>query len=55
MFGLAELSPQFAGKAIQLADQMNGAPIPGEGLRLMVPGEHRGGRSLRDVVRSDLE
>ena len=55
VFGLAELSPEFAGKAIQLADQMNGAPIPGQGLRLIVPGEHRGGRSVRDVVRVEVE
>lgn len=55
VFGLAELSPEFAGKAIQLADQMNGAPIPGQGLRLIVPGEHRGGRSVRDVVRIEVQ
>ena len=55
VFGLAELSPEFAGKPIQLADQMNGAPIPGQGLRLVVPDEHRGGRSVRDVVRIDIE
>lgn len=55
VFGLAELSPEFAGKPIQLADQMNGAPIPGPGLRLVVPDEHRGGRSVRDVVRINIE
>lgn len=55
VFGLAELSPEFAGKPIQLADQMNGAPIQGQGVRLIVPGEHRGGRSVRDVVRIDVE
>jgi hypothetical protein len=53
VFGLAELSPEFAGKPIQLADQVNGAPIPG--LRLIVPGERRGGRSVRDVVRIEVE
>jgi hypothetical protein len=55
VFGLAELSPEFAGKPIQLADQVNGSPIPGQGLRLIVPGEHRGGRSVREVVRIDIE
>ena len=55
VFGLAELSPQFAAKPIQLADRMNGAPIPDQGLRLIVPDEHRGGRSVRDVVRIDIE
>ena len=55
VFGLAELSPQFAARPIQLADRMNGAPIPDQGLRLIVPDEHRGGRSVRDVVRIDIE
>jgi molybdate transport system substrate-binding protein len=55
VFGLAELSPQFAARPIQLADRMNGAPIPDHGLRLIVPDEHRGGRSVRDVVRIDIE
>jgi hypothetical protein len=55
VFGLAELSPEFAGKPIQLADQVDGAPIPGQGLRLVVPGERRGGRSVRDVVRIDIQ
>jgi hypothetical protein len=55
VFGLAELSPEFAGKPIQLADRVNGEAIPGPGLRLIVPGEHRGGRSVRDVVRIEIE
>jgi molybdate transport system substrate-binding protein len=55
VFGLAELSPQFAGRPIQLADRVDGAPIPDQGLRLIVPDEHRGGRSVRDVVRIDIE
>ncbi len=28
VFGLAELSPQFAGRAIQLADRVDGATLP---------------------------
>src|SRR5579863_4206472 len=55
VFGLAELSPEFAGKPIQLADRMDDTPIAGQGLRLIVPGERRGGRSVRDVVRIDIE
>lgn len=54
-FGLAELSPQFADKPIQLADKVNGAALPGGSLRLVVPDEHRGGRSVRDVVRIDIQ
>jgi hypothetical protein len=55
VFGLAEPSPEFGGKPIQLADRVNGEAIPGQGLRLIVPGEHRGGRSVRNVVRIDIE
>ncbi len=54
-FALAELSPEFAGKPVQLALAMDGAALPPEGLRLIVPGEKRGGRSVRDVIRIDVE
>jgi molybdate transport system substrate-binding protein len=50
---LAEIAPQFAGRPIQVADHMNGVPIPA--LRLLVPGDRRGGRSVRDVMRIDIE
>jgi molybdate transport system substrate-binding protein len=52
---LAEVSPQFAGRPIQLADHLNGALLPDHALRLVVPGDKRGGRSVRDVVRIDIE
>jgi molybdate transport system substrate-binding protein len=52
---LAEIAPQFAGRPIQLADQMNGAPLPDHALRLIVPGDRRGGRSVRDVVCIDID
>jgi molybdate transport system substrate-binding protein len=52
---LAEIAPQFAGRPIELADRMNGAPLPPPGLRLIVPGDRRGGRSVRDVVRIDID
>jgi hypothetical protein len=50
----AEIAPQFAGRAVQLADHMNGAPVTDGGLRLVVPGDRRGGRSVRDVMRIDI-
>ena len=53
VIALADIAPQFAGRPIQVADHMNGAPIAG--LRLIVPGDRRGGRSVRDVVRIDIE
>jgi len=52
---LAELAPDFAAKPIQLADRLDGAPLAGHALRLVVPGERRGGRSVRDVVRIDVD
>jgi molybdate transport system substrate-binding protein len=52
---LAEIAPQFAGRPIQVADRMNGAAIADHALRLIVPGERRGGRSVRDVVRIDID
>jgi molybdate transport system substrate-binding protein len=55
VIALAELAPQFAGRPIQLADHMNGALLPDNALRLIVPGERRGGRSVRDVIRVDIE
>jgi hypothetical protein len=51
---LGEISPQFANRPIQLADRMNGKPLPGQGLRLIVPDDVLGGRSVRDVVRIDI-
>jgi ABC-type molybdate transport system substrate-binding protein len=53
-FGMAELSPQFAGRPVQLATSEDGKPVSGTGLRLVVPDEKRGGRSVRDVVRIDI-
>jgi molybdate transport system substrate-binding protein len=55
IIALAEISPQFAGRPVQLADRLNGALLPDHGLRLVVPGDKRGGRSVRDVVRVDIE
>jgi molybdate transport system substrate-binding protein len=52
---LAEIAPQFANRPIQVADEMNGAPLPDHALRLMVPGDRRGGRSVRDLVRIDID
>jgi molybdate transport system substrate-binding protein len=52
---LAEIAPQFANRPIQVADQLNGAPLPDHALRLIVPGDRRGGRSVRDVVRIDVD
>jgi ABC-type molybdate transport system substrate-binding protein len=55
VIALAEIAPQFAGRPIQLADHMDGALLPDHALRLIVPGERRGGRSVRDVIRIDID
>jgi hypothetical protein len=52
---MGEISPQFAGRPIQIAQRLNGAPLPDGALRLIVPGDLRGGRSVRDVMRIDIE
>jgi hypothetical protein len=52
---VGEISPQFLGLPIQLADRLNGAPLADHALRLIVPGDQVGGRSVRDVVRIDVE
>jgi Oxidoreductase molybdopterin binding domain len=51
---LAEIDPDFEGKQVLLAYRRNGQPIERKTLRLVVPGDHHGGRSVRDVVRIDL-
>jgi hypothetical protein len=55
VIALAEIAPQFAGRPIQLADHMDGALLPDHALRLIVPGDRRGGRSVRDVIRIDID
>jgi DMSO/TMAO reductase YedYZ molybdopterin-dependent catalytic subunit len=50
VLALGEVSPAFEDKDVILATQMNGKALgPGHD-RLVVPGEQRGGRSVRDVV-----
>jgi DMSO/TMAO reductase YedYZ molybdopterin-dependent catalytic subunit len=51
---LAEIDPEFAGKQVLLAYRRDGQPLPDNELRLVVPGDKRGGRSVRDVVRIDV-
>ena len=54
VFALGEIAPDFAARPVQLADRRDGAPLTG-GPRLVVPGEKRGGRSVRDVIRIDID
>jgi DMSO/TMAO reductase YedYZ molybdopterin-dependent catalytic subunit len=54
VLALAEIDPEFAGKQVLLAYRRDGQPLPDHELRLVVPGDRRGGRSVRDVVRIEL-
>ncbi|MBV8119654.1 MAG: molybdopterin-dependent oxidoreductase [Alphaproteobacteria bacterium] len=51
VLAVAEIDPDFEGKQVLLAYRQNGKLIP---LRLVVPGDRYGGRSVRDVVRIEL-
>jgi ABC-type molybdate transport system substrate-binding protein len=55
VIALGEIAPQFAGHPFQVANRINGQPLAEHSLRLIVPGDKRGGRSVRDVVRIDIE
>ena len=55
VLSLAEIAPEFANHPVLVADRLDGAAIPHEAWRLVVPGEQRLGRSVRDVVRIDVE
>jgi Oxidoreductase molybdopterin binding domain len=55
LVAVGEISPQFANRPIQLAHHMNGESLPDQGLRLIVPDDALGGRSVRDVVRLSVE
>lgn len=54
VLALGEIAPPFEGKQAILADSMNGSPLGPGHWRLVIPGEHRGGRDVRDVVRLQL-
>ena len=48
---IGEISPDFEGKAVILAESMNGQPLGSSHLRLVIPGDRKGARDVRDVVR----
>ena len=55
VIALGEISPLLADRPILLADELNGAPLPDHALRLVVPDDRLGARSVRDVVRIEIE
>jgi protein involved in polysaccharide export with SLBB domain len=50
-----EIAPDFGGKAAIIATQRDGEPSGASGLRLILPGDRRGGRDVRDVVSIRVE
>jgi DMSO/TMAO reductase YedYZ molybdopterin-dependent catalytic subunit len=51
VLGLGEISPDFEGKQVILAERMDGKPLGPDHLRVVVPGDRKGGRSVRDIVQ----
>ena len=51
---LGEIDPEFGGKQVILAYLRDGERLSNGELRLIVPSERRGGRSVRNVVRIEL-
>ena len=51
-FSLGEIAPVFDATPVMLAYEMTGAAIP-DGLRMVVPGDMRGARHIKDVVTLD--
>ena len=53
---LGEIDPKFENKSVILAYAKDGQPLdPSMGIRLIVPGDQHGGRSVRDVVKIELQ
>jgi hypothetical protein len=51
VFGAGEIAPDLGGRQVLLATAVDGQPLPAdENMRLVVPGDKRGARSVRDVV-----
>ncbi|MCX5578075.1 molybdopterin-dependent oxidoreductase [Kaistia terrae] len=52
---IGELDPHYAGKDVILAYEGGTPPVSPTNLRLVVPGDAHGGRSVRDVVRIEVK
>jgi hypothetical protein len=54
VLAVGELSPEFEGKDVILATSMDGKPLDPGHLRVVVPLDKRGGRSVRDVIKIEV-
>lgn len=52
-FSVGEIHPDFGNTRMMLADRMDGKVFEG-GFRIIVPGDTRGARNVRDVVKIEL-
>jgi hypothetical protein len=50
-----EIAPDFGGEPAIVAYRRDGEPSGASGLRLVIPGDKRGGRDVRDVVTIRVE
>lgn len=54
-FSVGEVAPDFGDTPVMIATDRDGKPLPPEeGLRLIVPGDKRGARNVRDVATIEL-
>jgi hypothetical protein len=54
VLALGEIAPESEGKQVILAELMGDQPLDAEQLRIIVPLDKRGGRSVREVVRIEV-
>jgi hypothetical protein len=54
VLALAEIAPEFEGKQVLLAERMDDHDLGADHLRVVVPLDKRGGRSVRDVTRIEV-
>ena len=55
VLAMGELSPEFENKQVILATRMDGQPLGAGHLRVVVPGDKRGGRGVHDVAAISVE
>jgi len=54
VLAIGEISPEFEAKQVILAERMDGKSLDADHLRVVVPLDKRGGRSVRDVARIEV-
>lgn len=52
-WSIGDLAPDFGNDPVMLAVEQDGKPLD-KGLRMVVPGDKRGARNIRDVTRIEL-